>query len=78
MNDFLVGLDLRFSKLKKAFSGSLLRPLLKQSRTLWSLLPQPLHVSACLLCVEKFQPKNKINQASEKMQKQKKVKETTY
>ena len=41
--------------------------ILKQSRPLWSLLPMS---SACLLSVEKLQPKNKFNQRNEKMQKQ--------
>ena len=36
------------------------------------LAPAPMS-SACLLSVEKLQPKNKLNQRSEKMQKQKKI-----
>ena len=43
---------------------------LKWSRTLWSLSAMS---SACLLSVEKLQPKNKFNQRSENMQKQRKT-----
>ena len=41
-----------------------------QSRTLQSLHPMS---STCLSSVEKLEPKNKLNQTSEKMQKQRKT-----
>ena len=46
--------------------------ILKWSRTLSMVLAHPVMASACLLPfkVEKLQPKNKINQRSDKMQKQ--------
>ena len=43
---------------------------LKWSKTLQSLFPV---LSTCFLSVEKLQPKNKFNQRSEKMQKQRKI-----
>ena len=49
---------------------------MKQSQTLWGLprtdLGPPMS-SACLLSVEKLELKNKLNQRSEKMQKQRKA-----
>ena len=53
-------------------SLSTLESLAEMEQDIMVLPPRPVFPT-CLLCVEKLQPKNKFNQRSEKMQKQRKA-----